>query len=231
MRFAVLGEGTSEHGDSDRGPTGTTFPHSATKGCLVVLVERVLKERLGLPCTPVRWNLQDRATQGRPTPPPPPFEILVREHLLAAFLDKLLNPVARQPAGPAAVDFVVLSVDETHEAPFWRTVERLRGDLRKRVVPTVFEPELEVLLVQSKIPLESSFRLPSCSSTSPSIEGDLKESLRAWLRQYVPSRALTTQLRQEIAHHLDIRKGSYLDKVAGWRQLVERLETTARGHK
>jgi hypothetical protein len=171
----------------------------------------------------------DRATHGRFAPPPAPHEILTDENLLASFLTKLLEPIRRAPVTPLPADFVVLAVDGDLRERFSRAVGRLRPELRRRTVAACFEPEIEVLLVQSKEPLEDAVGRPRCTSDAPSTVGDLKESLRHWLARFGQGRTLNARTREDIAAVLDISENSYLSAVGAWASLVTAIRRALGG--
>jgi hypothetical protein len=137
----------------------------------------------------------------------------------------LFSPPKRWPNSPTPVDVVVLAVDHDYSQHLSRAVGRLAQDLRDRTIAVHFTPELEVLFVQSKIPLEEVVGIPVCSSQVPTHTGDLKQSLREWLNRYARGRGLDAKLRQEVAQNLEIRENSYLNAVGGWNDLVRGLET------
>jgi hypothetical protein len=121
------------------------------------------------------------------------------------------------------VDLVVLSVDSDREHSFCRAIDRLPEHLKRKIVPIVFEPELEMLFVQSKGPLEAAVGIPACTSHPPEITGDPKAALRAWMGSYAGGRALDSLLRQRIAECLDVGEDSQLLSVLAWQRLVDGL--------
>lgn len=225
LRYAVLGEGRDEHGLSANGPDYRTLSAPALQGCLVVLVARLLTERFGQSCEALRWLPVDRSQVGRRGPPPSPREILCSENLLARFLNKVLFPIQREPPTLARADFVVLASDEQIATSVTRAVGRLTGTLRGRVVPVFFTPEMEVLFIQAKQPLEAVMGLAQCTSQPPATRDDPKECLRGWLHEYGAGRLLDARMLEDTACHLDLGSNSYLNGVEGWRQLVEGLQT------
>jgi hypothetical protein len=229
-RFVVVGEGRDEHGACAKGPNLHTLREGELCGAIVTLVGRLLLERLGQHGEVLCWVPEaSLSSGGRPVPPASPAETLVSEYLLPRFLGKLLNPVRLSTNELLAADFVVLCVDSELEERFLRTVSRLAPDLKDRTVPVVFQPEMEILLVQSKGPLEAAVRIPSCTSTPPSQEGDLKESLEVWLATYAPGCALNAELRQTIARHLDLSERSPLNTMAAWVSLVNGIRNAVLG--
>jgi hypothetical protein len=184
------------------------------------LVSRILAERFATPGQALTWAAVDRAAHGRFGPPPAPYEILTDGNLLASLLTKLLQPIRRAPVTPLPADFVVLAVDGELRDRFCRAVGKLRPELRHRTVAACFEPEVEVLLIQSKEPLEDAVGRPRCTSDAPSTVGDLKESLRRWLARFGQGRILDARTREDIAAVLDISDNSYLSAVDAWVSLV-----------
>ena len=186
----------------------------------MTLVERLLTERFGFRCEAVRWLPVESSAKARRGPPPSPRDILSDENLLPRFLEKLLRPVRRNSNDLVGVDLVVLTVDADLAANFSRAVNRLRLELRRRTAAVCFEPELEVLLVQSKTPLESAVGVPHCSTEAPSRTGDLKVSLRDWVTRFGRGRVLDAQFRQEVARYLDVSANSHLCSIPCWLTLT-----------
>ena len=220
MRFVVLGEGIDEHGRCGKGPDLMPLREGSFQGSIVTLVRRLLRERHGIHAIPLCWTPVDRRHQGRPGPPPSAGEILSDENLLPRFLEKLLCPVARNANQRAEADFVVLSCDLELEDRFLRAVARVRAELRSRVISIVFDPELEVLFVQSKRPLEAMYGLRNCSTLPPTRLGDLKQSLQAWIRSYAPNARLDGEFRERVARELSFEE---LSGVPSWQTLEESL--------
>lgn len=222
----MVGEGRSDHGVSGHGPDLAALPKGKRRGCAGVVVERVLAERLRRGCEILCWRPVDRSGPQRIQQPPSPREVVLDENLLPRFLDKLLNPVQRQPEGPKPADSVVIAVDANYAAQFRRTMARLgtsRPDLARRTVAVVFDPEIEAILVQSKHPLEVVCELSPCSSQPPKTSPDPKLSLQDWLNSYAQGRRLDAELMEGVASQLDINANSYLDPVKGWLELVNGL--------
>jgi hypothetical protein len=118
---------------------------------------------------------------------------------------------------------VVLSVDWDRRQAFGRAMSRIPQELQDRIIPLIFEPELEVLFTRSKEPLEDACGLPRCSSGHPERQGDLKQCLGKWLQRYGGGRQLDASLRQDIAKHLDVGSESPLQEVPAFQNLIARL--------
>lgn len=222
VRFAVIGEGRDEHGISSKGPNRHPLPNGALLGGLITLVKRTLHERCGRAAIPVGWLAPPR---NRYSQPPKPVELLADGNLLTGLLNELLRPVRRSPEAWPAVELVVLSVDKDgREERFEKAVRQIPEELRDRVVPLVFEPELEVLFTCSKEPLEDACGLPRCTTAHPERQGDLKRCLERWLHRYANGRPLDSKLRQDIAEHLDLGADSRIQEVEAFRELTMRLE-------
>lgn len=221
VRFAVIGEGKDEHGHSRQGPLLAPLGQRALRGALVTVVERLLRERFGLSPVPVAWSPPLVDWRGQPLAS---TAILVHDQALARLVDSLLRPVQRIPSGQVAAHLVVLSVDLQYKGAFESAVGRIPEELARRVIPIVFDPELEVLLASSKEPLEDACGLPRCSSSVPERRADLKESLKSWLVRHARVEVLSAEFRQRVAAHLDLKPGSYLDDVPSFRGLIAGLE-------
>lgn len=221
VRFAVIGEGRDEHGESSRGPMLYPLAEGTLQGGLVTLVARILHERCGRVARPVGWLPPVRDRWSRPANS---RELLADGNLLTRLLNSLLRPVRRSPEASTAVELVVLSVDCDRKGAFEKAVKQIPEELKDRVVPLVFEPEFEVLFTCCKKPLEDACGLPRCSTKPPDRQGDLKQCLQKWLGSYADGRLLDTKLRQDIARRLDLGSGSPLQEVPTFRELVARLE-------
>ena len=90
---------------------------------------------------------------------------------------------------------------------------------------------MEILLVQSKTPLEAAVKLPSCTLNPPSNVGNLKKSLEAWLATYAPGTPLNAELRQAIAQHVDLSDTSPLNTIDAWVHLVNGVRKAVRDRR
>ncbi len=222
VRFAVVGEGRDEHGLCGAGPNLHALPQDALRGVIVTLVHRLLSEWFDRRGEAVCWLLEpSRSSGGKPIPPGGPPETLVSENRLPRLLDRLLNPIRTTGSQLLPADFVVLCVDDEHRDGFGRTISRLRPDLRQRAIPVVFEPEMEILLVQCKEPLEQAVGIPLCTSIPPCKDGDLKDCLKQWLRNHAPGHTLDAKLRQTIASYVSLDRSAALCGIRAWVQLTE----------
>jgi hypothetical protein len=152
--------------------------------------------------------------------------MLKDEGLLGLFLVQLLQPVSTLPESPAAPDFVVLASDGDHRIKFERAVDRVSQHHHPtKVLSIVFEPELEVLFLQGKEPLEDALGLPRCSSGHPAPRApDSKSELKRWLSRFGPNATLDARLRERIASKLDLSDHSPLVALPSYRQLLADLE-------
>lgn len=223
VRFAVLGEGPNEHGQCNDGPNLASLCDGRLRGSLVTLVERALKQLLGRQCETLCWVLPDRRYLGQLGPPPSPTAVLTHGNLLLPFLYSLLHPVRLTPEGPKSADLVVLSVDSENAGSFTKAVDGLPSELRRRTVPLVIEPELEILFIQSKGPLEKAIGIPACSSQQPSRTGKPKDCLRDWLKSYGGGQEPKTKFLQKVAWQLNVGEDSELKAVPAWTKLVKGL--------
>ncbi len=221
VRFAVVGEGRDEHGCYARGPAFRALPSGTLQGALVTIVSRLMRERFACEPQPVAWSIPRFSRLG---PDPIPSKILSDGNHLPRFLENLFCPIRLEPDPPRPLDLVILSVDAEYKDRFTRACGALRPEIAARTVPLVFEPELEVLLVQGKEALEDAYGIPRCRTTPPGSHGDLKVRLEEWRSRYAPrERRIDAARKTSIARHLNISPGSSLEDLAVWSDLTERL--------
>lgn len=222
VRFAVVGEGRDEHGFSAKGPSLRELPAGSLQGALVTLVSRLLRERFGLTPQPVAWSPPRLSHLGADYSP---SKIVSDVNYLPRLLDNLFCPIRMEPHHPHPLDLVVLSVDSEYKHSFTRACRVLRPEIAARTISLVFEPELEVLLVQGKEALEDAYGIPRCQTKPPAREGNLKARLEEWRGQYAPKEPkLDAAAKTRIAGFLKISPGTSLEELAVWTVLTQRLE-------
>ena len=221
VRFAVVGEGRDEHGQYARGPALRELPVGSLQGALVTLVSRLMRERFGRKPQPVAWSLPRLSRLGSD---PIPSKILSDGNHLPRFLDNLFRPIPLAPDPPKPLDLVILSVDAEYRDRFTRACAVLRPEIAARTIPLVFEPELEVLLVQGKEALEDAYGIPRCQTAPPGRHGDLKARLEEWRGQFAPQeRRIDAAKKTLIAQFLEVRPGCRLEDLTVWTDLTRRL--------